>query len=72
MSITGAHVLSASIKDKIQAAKDRIAKTNTNTDAALAKFNNAADVADQVSKSIETEADDLMAELGQFTNGGPA
>lgn len=72
MSITGAHTLSASIKDKIQAAKDRMAQSSAKTDNALKKFHNAVDVADNVSQSIETEADDLMKELGQFTNGGPA
>jgi hypothetical protein len=72
MSITGAHTLSASIKEKIQAAKDRMAKSTEGTEAALKKFNSAVDVADSVSKSIETEADELMKELGQFTNGGPA
>jgi len=72
MSITGATHLADSIKAKIQAAKDRMAKSTSNTDAALAKLNSAADQADVVSKSIEKEADDLVASLGQFTNGGPA
>lgn len=72
MSITGAHTLSDSIKAKIQAAKDRMAKSTQNTDTALAKFNSAVDVADSVSASIEKEADDLVAQLGQFTNGAPA
>ncbi len=72
MSITGAHTLSASIKEKIQAAKDRMAKSTEGADAALKKFNSAVDTADSVSKSIETEADELLKELGQFTNGGPA
>jgi hypothetical protein len=72
MSITGASFLADSIKAKIQAAKDRVAKSTAGTDAALAKLNSAADHADQVSKSIEAEADALTAELGQFSNGGPA
>lgn len=72
MSITGATHLADSIKAKIQAAKDRMAQATTNTDAALTKLNTAADAADQVSSSIAKEADDLMAQIGQFSNGGPA
>lgn len=71
MSITGATHLADSIKAKIQAAKDRMANATTNTDAALAKLNVAADAADQVSNSIAKEADDLMAQIGQFSNGAP-
>lgn len=71
MSITGAANLSASIKDKIAAAKARMANVTANTDIALTKLHSAADAADQVNKSIEAEADQLLAEIGQFSNGGP-
>ena len=72
MSITGANNLAGSIKDKIAAAKARVANVTQNTDLALAKLHEAADAADQVNKSIEAEAAGLLAELGQFTNGAPA
>lgn len=72
MSITGATHLADSIKAKIQAAKDRMAAATSGTDAALVKINAAADSADVVSAAIAKEADDLMAQLGQFTNGPPA
>lgn len=72
MSITGATHLADSIKAKIQAAKDRMAQATANTDASLTKLNSAADAADQVSASIAKEADDLMAQIGQFSNGAPA
>ena len=72
MSITGAANLSASIRDKITAAKARMANVTANTDMALTKLHSAADAADQVNKSIEAEADQLLAEIGQFSNGGPA
>lgn len=72
MSITGASFLADSIKAKIQAAKARMAASTSNTDAALAKLNAAADHADSVSQAIEAEADALTKELGQFSNGGPA
>jgi hypothetical protein len=71
MSITGAGYLAGSIKQKIQAAKDRIANVHATTDAALAKMNQAADAGDQIAKAIDDEANGLLAELGQFSNGGP-
>ncbi len=71
MSITGSTHLAASIKDKINAAKARAQKATEGSEAALAKFNSAMDQAEAVNQSIEAEADDLVAQLGQFTNGGP-
>jgi hypothetical protein len=71
MNVTGAGYLAGSIKQKIQAAKDRIAKVHATTDAALAKMNAAADTGDQIAKAIDDEANGLLAELGQFSNGAP-
>ena len=71
MSITGASHITGSIKDKIAAAQARMASINSGTDAALAKLGSAGDAADALNKSIAAEADALMAQLGQFTNGGP-
>jgi hypothetical protein len=72
MSITGAANLAGTIKNRIDAAKQRIAQVSANTDGALAKLNDAADTGDKIAKQIETEADDLLAQIGQFSNGGPA
>ena len=71
MSITGAANLAGTIKNRIDAAKERIAKVAANTDGALAKLHDAADTGDKIAKQIETEADDLLAQLGQMSNGGP-
>ena len=71
MSITDAGKLAGTIKDRINAAKVRIAQVSANTDGALAKLNDAADTGDKIAKQIEKEADDLLAEIGQFSNGGP-
>jgi len=71
MSITDAGKLAGTIKDRINAAKTRIAQVSANTDGALAKLNDAADTGDKIAKQIETEAEDLLAQIGQFTNGGP-
>ena len=71
MSITGAANLAGTIKSRIDAAKQRIASVAANTDGALAKLNDAADTGDKIAKQIEAEADDLLAQIGQFSNGGP-
>ena len=70
-TITGASQLAGTIKDRINAAKAKVGTVTANADAALAKLNSAADTADQVNQAISKEADDLMAQIGQFTNGGP-
>lgn len=72
MSITDAGKLAGTIKDRINSAKARIAEVAANTDGALAKLNDAADTGDKIAKQIEKEASDLLAEIGQFDNGGPA
>jgi hypothetical protein len=71
MSITGAANLAGTIKDRINAAKAKVAQVSQNTDNALAKLNDAADTGDRIAKQIEAEADGLLAEIGQFSNGGP-
>lgn len=68
MSITGAANLAGTIKDRINAAKAKVAEVTANTDGALAKLNEAADRGDKIAKQIEAEADDLNSQLGQFTN----
>ena len=71
MSITGAAGLAGTIKDRINAAKAKVAQVSANTDQALAKLNDAADTGDRIAKQIEAEADDLLAQIGQFSNRGP-
>lgn len=71
MSITDAGKLAGTIKDRINAAKGRIASVSANVDGSLAKLNDAADTGDKIARQIEKEASDLLAEIGQFDNGGP-
>ena len=71
MSITGAANLAGTIKERIEAAKAKVAQVSQNTDNALAKLNAAADHGDRIAKQIETEADDLVAQIGQFSNMPP-
>ncbi len=72
MSITGADFLAQSIKDKIRIAKERASNALTRADNAFGKFDGACSQVETVSSQIEQEADGLLAELGQISNGGPA
>lgn len=71
MNITGAANLAGTIKSRIDAAKSKIAKVSENTDNALTKLNAAADHGDKIAKQIETEADDLLSQIGQLSNMPP-
>lgn len=71
MSITGASQLSASIKERIAAAKKRVAQVHSSADTALSKLYSAADTAERIAVTIEKEADALLSEIGQYSNGGP-
>lgn len=71
MSLTGASQLSASIKERVAAAKKRVAQVNLGADAALTKLHSAADAAERIAVTIEKEADALLSEIGQYSNGGP-
>ncbi|MDB5611340.1 MAG: hypothetical protein JWP25_8240 [Bradyrhizobium sp.] len=74
MSITGFQpgAVKAAIEAAQQGARDRQAKSMARLAEAGAKAAGVADAIDQVSAKIEQEADDALAELAQFTNGGPA
>lgn len=74
MSITGFQpgAVKAAIEAAQQGARDRQAQAMAKLVAAGAKAAGVADAIDQVSAQIEKEADDALAELAQFTNGGPA
>lgn len=71
MSVTGAGFLGGSIKAKIQAAKDKIAAGHSALDQAVTKLDGAAEQSANLAKSISDEADALLADIGQFTNGAP-
>lgn len=70
MSITG--LQAGAVKAAIQAAKDRQAQSLTKLAGAASKVVSVSDAMDQVSTTMEKEADDALQELAQFTNGGPA
>lgn len=74
MSITGFQpgAVRAAIEAAQQGARDRQAQAMAKLAAAGVKAAGVADAIDQVSAQMEQEADDALAELAQFTNGGPA
>jgi hypothetical protein len=74
MSITGFQpgAVKAAIDAARQRARDGQAKSMERLAAAGAKAAGVNDAIDQISSQIEREADDALAELAQFTNGGPA
>lgn len=72
MSITGASYLSTSIKDMIADAKAGVAAAHAKIGGAVDNLKSAAVQATSIATAIQSEADDLMSGLGQFTNGGPA
>jgi hypothetical protein len=74
MSITGFQpgAVKAAIEAAQQSARDRQAQAMAKLAAAGMKAAGVADAIDQVSARIEKEADEALAELAQFTNGGPA
>ena len=71
MSITGADFLGKVAKDKIAAAKQKITNAVTELDNAFGKIDGAAEHAERVAQQVSSEADGLLADLGQLTNGGP-
>jgi hypothetical protein len=72
MSITGGDFLAQSVRDRIKVAKERATNALTRVDSAFGKFDGACGQAEGVAVQVEREADNLLAELGQITNGGPA
>lgn len=70
MSITGAKFLGASIREQVAAAKRTIEAAGAEIGAAVGEINEAAVAAGKFAKGLRAEADELKAELGQFTNGG--
>lgn len=71
MSITGADFLAASIRDRVSAAKMRVIQATETTANAIAKIDGAAEHAERFARQVESEADGLMAEIGQLSNMPP-
>ncbi|WP_156928751.1 hypothetical protein [Bradyrhizobium sp. th.b2] len=70
MSVTGAGYAGGSFSTRLRAIRQKVENTSTKMDAALTRMEQAADAHDQLATAVEGDADRLLADIGQFTNGG--
>jgi hypothetical protein len=71
MGVTGASHVGANLKTRMDDLKSKIAAGQSKIDASLSKMEQAAEATHQFGDQLGTEADELLATLGQFTNGAP-
>jgi hypothetical protein len=71
MGVTGASHVGANLKTRMDDLKGKIAAGQSKIDAGLSKMEQAAEATNQFGEQLGSEADDLLATLGQFTNGAP-
>lgn len=71
MTVTGAGYAAGSLSSKLRAIRDKISAGSSKMDAALEKMDQAAEAHNSLADTVAGEADALLAELGQFTNGAP-
>jgi len=69
MSVTGAGYAGGSLSTRLRAIRQKVETGSAKMDAALTKMEQAADAHDQLATTVDGEADALMREIGQFTNG---
>ena len=72
MSVTGAGYAGGSLSQRLRAIRQKVEAGSAKMDGALSKMEQAADAHSQLADTVEGEADALLAEIGQFTNGGVA
>ena len=72
MSVTGAGYAGGSLSQRLRAIRQKVEAGSAKMDGALSKMEQAADAHNQLADTVEGEADALLAEIGQFTNGGVA
>lgn len=70
MSVTGAGYVAGSLADRLRAVRSKIEQGSARMDAALSKMDQAASAHSALADTVAGEADALLAEVGQFTNGG--
>lgn len=72
MSITGAAPATLSVKDLIANSRALVQSAHDKLTVNAAKVATAAAALDGLGDSLGKEGDDLLAMIGQFTNGAPA
>jgi hypothetical protein len=68
MSITGASHASVSLKQMLSERKAKIAAAKDKLDANMGKLDQATAALESLGTDVGTEADDLLASIGQFKN----
>ena len=68
VSVTGAAHVGTSLKDMLNQRKAKIAAAHDKLSANFDKLDQATDALDTLGDKVGSEADDLMAVVGQFTN----
>jgi len=71
MSVTGAAPAALSVKDLIASSRSKIQAAHDKLATNAAKVDAAGDALSSLGDNLGKEADDLMAMIGQFTNGTP-
>ena len=69
MSVTGAKYAGLSLKARMAAVKDKIAAGQAKVEASFDALDRAGDALNALGDSVGAEAADLLATVGQFTNG---
>ncbi|MGY3535393.1 hypothetical protein [Bradyrhizobium sp. USDA 4452] len=70
MSVTGAGFAGGNLKTQLAAIRQKMQDGQAKMAASLAKMEQAATAHNQLADTVSAEADALMADIGQFTNGG--
>lgn len=70
MSVTGAKYAGMSLKSRMAAVKTKIEAGTAKVEANFDKLDQAGDALHALGDSVGAEAEDLLATVGQFTNGG--
>ncbi|WP_342711524.1 hypothetical protein AAFG13_06690 [Bradyrhizobium sp. B124] len=70
MSVTGAGFAGGNLKTQLAAIRQKMQDGQAKMAASLAKMDQAATAHNQLADTVSAEADALLADIGQFTNGG--
>lgn len=72
MTTLGGKDVASMLKGRMAASRAKASQVQTDIVAALDKFDSTLAVGADIAKTASDEADAMMAEFGQISNGGPA
>lgn len=70
MSVTGAGYAGGNLKTQLAAIRQKMQDGQAKMAGALERMNVAAEAHNSLADTVSAEADALLADIGQFTNGG--